>query len=411
MSDRTRTVAPLRADIEFHPIEEDGQSMILLRDPLGYAEEMLAFPIEALALLAQLDVECSLDDLHRGVAEVVDGEVDVAHIRAVVDALDEHLFLDSPAFHAARTQRDRTWLESDTRPAAHAGSSYPADAPALRAMFDALFTADAAAPLPGRTAGVIAPHIDLSIGPQVYVPAFRQLTAAEFDTVVILGTSHYSGEDLFILTEKDYETPLGRARTDRDFLAALRAGSGDFFTHNDTAHRPEHSIEFPVLFLQHLFGGDVRILPVLCTSFAAFLAGGVHASSSERYAAFLRGFHHAARETGRRCAFVLSVDWSHVGRKFGDEADAAGMLDNVRRSDHAHFEALARCDYNGFHDLLRATQNETRIDGYSCITTFFDLAQPARGALLRYEQWHEEGRASAVTFASMAFFHGEGTSA
>jgi MEMO1 family protein len=411
MNEMHNKVAPLRDEIEFHPIEEDGQSMVLLRDPLGYAAEMLAFPIEALALMAYLDGESSIDDIRRGVAKAVHGTVDPAQIRAVVDALDEHLFLDSPAFHAARRRRDNDWLLSDTRPAAHAGSSYPADAAALRSMLEALFAADDAAPLPGVTAGVIAPHIDLGIGPQVYVPAFRQLMAAEFDTVVILGTSHYSGEDLFILTGKDYETPLGRARTDRDFLAALREASGDLFTHNDTAHRPEHSIEFPVLFLQHLFGADVRILPVLCTSFEAFLAGGVHAGSSDRYAAFLRGFRDAQQRTGRRCTFVLSVDWSHVGRKFGDEEDAAALLEDVRRSDHAHFEALARCDYDRFHELLQTTQNGTRIDGFSCITTFFNLARPVRGALLRYEQWHEEERASAVSFASMAFFHEEGTSA
>ena len=34
----------------------------------------------------------------------------------------------------------------------------------------------------------------------------------------------------------------------------------------DYCHAVEHSIEFLVVFLQHLFGSDIRILPVLCGS-------------------------------------------------------------------------------------------------------------------------------------------------
>ena len=90
------------------------------------------------------------------------------------------------------------YIAEKTRDAVHAGLSYPADQEELSDFLAELFTADAFHPEKGNLLGVIAPHIDLQIGPQIYVPAFKQLQAAEFDTVVILGTSHYSFEDLFL---------------------------------------------------------------------------------------------------------------------------------------------------------------------------------------------------------------------
>ena len=76
----------------------------------------------------------------------------------------------------------------------------------------------------------------------------------------------------------------------------------------------------------------------------------------------------------------------------------------IEQSDRLQIEALEQADYRRFHSLLAQTQNSSRIDGHACITTFFDLVAPARGALLAYKQWHEVERESGVTFASMAFY-------
>ncbi|MBR9976088.1 MAG: AmmeMemoRadiSam system protein B, partial [Bacteroidetes bacterium] len=171
------------------------------------------------------------------------------------------------------------------------------------------------------------------------------------------------------------------------------------------AHRQEHSIEFPTVFLQHVFGNNrVRVVPVLCTSFDEYLVEGTRAAADAKYEAFITAFHRTAERLGRKVAFVLSVDWSHVGRKFGDDVDAAELLEGLHVSDLEQLGALERCDYERFYELLRESHNASKIDGFACITTFFDIARPQRGTLFDYQQWHEEERASAVTFASMAFF-------
>lgn len=344
----------------------------------------------------------------------------------------------------ALRRQERDFIAAERRLPACAGSSYPDDPAALRAFFDALFESTSAprsdgrhrtaggrlCPAGGRLCGILTPHIDLQIGARSYVAPFRQLRASEFDVCVILGTAHYpAGIEPFILTEKDFVTPLGVAATDRRFVRRLREAVGDG-THAGTAHagtagdemadeaataaviapddlpfRIEHSVEFPVLFLQYLFGDALPpIVPVLCNSFDHFLIDGRDPARDASCAAFLGAFRDTLRETDLRPMYIVSVDWSHVGRKFGHDVDADAVLEYVRCSDSEQLAALERCDIRAFRDLLSATENVTLIDGFSCISVFFELAAPRQGRLLSWDLWHEEEQRSAVSFAGMAFY-------
>jgi AmmeMemoRadiSam system protein B len=400
-------IPPLRGDIDAIPFRDNGRALLLLRDPAGYSEQLLTFPAEAGMLFSLFDGTRSVAQLCAEFRDATGENVGEETILSIIRTLDECAFLDTEHFRKLRAEKDEDYMRQPLREAVHAGASYPEDPGELRAFFDSLFDADATDVHAGRLAGVLAPHIDLSIGPQVYVPAFRHLATTTADTVVILGTAHSEVDDLFILTEKHFVTPLGTMTTDEAFVRELRERMGDVLTRRDTPFRMEHSIEFPVLFLQHIFGNErVRIVPILLAGFDGLLYSGLRATSSARYTAFLTAFRETVASLGRNVVFVLSVDWSHVGRKFHDQVDAAEVLDAVRASDHEQLAALEAADYERFFSLLEAGRNATHIDGFSCITTFFDLASPRRGALLDYQIWHEEERASAVSFASMAFFHG-----
>jgi len=408
----TDRIPPLRNDLELLPATQEGEEVVVLHDPAGYSDKSLSLHPESRVLLALFDGSKSISELQDEIRTETGITIDPAPLLQIIQALDSCYFLENARFVALREEMDAAYMAEETRDAAYAGQSYPEDAEELTDFFHELWEADSASPETGECLGVLAPHIDLKIGPQVYVPAFKQLQAMDFDTVVILGTSHYSYEDLFLLTEKHFRTPLGTMETDREFVRALHGNSGDVLTRRDVAHKKEHSIEFPVLFLQHAFRErDIRIVPILCTAFDEFLVGGTRATADAKYNAFLHAFHQTVEELGRRVVFVLSVDWSHVGRKFGDERDAADMLAEVRESDQRQLGMLASCDYEAFYTHLRENRNATHIDGFACITTFFDLVKPARGQLYDYQQWHEEERASSVSFASMGFFaDGEGAS-
>jgi MEMO1 family protein len=398
-------IAPLRRDISAAPVTEDGVDYVELYDPSGYAARSVRLRPEAIPIIAMLDGRSSVEDLHLQVLEATGVAIPQIQIHHLVEALSEYCYLEDSVFAAVCKQSDDEYRELGERQPAHAGSSYLASEPELRAFFDALFELDATPRYEGDLLGIVVPHIDLTVGPEVYVPAMKQLAAAEFDIAVILGTSHYSFEDQFIMTEKDFVTPFGVMPTDKAFVSMLREQTGHIFTTRDAAHRPEHSIEFPVLFLQYLFGNSSKtILPILCTSFEEMLSTDGVPIWHERYRTFLDGFQRTAQVLGKKVMFILSVDWSHIGKKFGDEFAAGEVLHVIEQSDRLQIEALERADYPRFHSLLANTDNASRIDGYSCITTFFDLVHPARGKLFAYRQWHEEERESAVTFAAMGFY-------
>jgi len=115
--------------------------------------------------------------------------------------------------------------------------------------------------------GIAAPHVSPEGGWQSYRAAYQWLTPDLGDrTFVVLGTSHYGEPDRFGLTRKPFETPFGKTRTDDALVSELARQPASLM--EDYCHSIEHSIEFQVVFLQSIYGPDVRILPILCGSFA-----------------------------------------------------------------------------------------------------------------------------------------------
>ena len=124
---------------------------------------------------------------------------------------------------------------------------------------------------------IAAPHVSPFGGVEAYRAAYSALSPADADrTFVILGTSHYGQPDRFGLTRKPFATPFGEAVTDAALVDEIAAAAGDGAAMEDYCHAVEHSIEFQVVFLQHLFGPRIRIVPLLCGSFArSIYVGGL----------------------------------------------------------------------------------------------------------------------------------------
>ncbi len=401
----TDPIPALRSDVEIFPVNSDGEELLAMNDPAGYAEEIVLFKPGAWELFRLFDGTRSINQLQSDIREATGQTIDSGQLLSIIQTLDRNLFLFSIHYRERQAEIEAAFRASPLRPAAHAGSSYPADPEELRAFLGEMEAASTLAVPAEEPIGVLAPHIDLRVGGEVYIPAYRALRGTRADTIIILGFSHYSDEDLFILTEKDFETPLGIVETDREFVRALRARCDFSLTKNDFAHAREHSIEFQAVFLRHFpHTRGKKIVPILCTHFEEFLRDERRPDASERFTGFVRALQETIRALKRRPVYIMSVDWSHVGRKFGDAEPAAQLLPEIRVSDLEQLEAVRAVDYAKFFDRLARTQNATRIDAFSCFSTFFFAARPRRGALLDYRQWHEEERASGVTFASIAFY-------
>jgi hypothetical protein len=403
---------PALRRVEAFPIDHDGARFVGLRDPAGYTATVLMLPGPLLDIVSLFDGEHSIADIQAALMRHRGELVPRARIEELAGALDEHGFLDSPRFAERRGTIEAEFRAAPSRPASHAGGAYAGDGPGLRAMLDGCFTApDGPGAVEWTSAsgssvrGLIAPHIDLHRGGVGYAWAYRELAAgSDADLFVIFGTCHAGMADPFALTAKDFETPLGAAPVDRDFVARLAAGAGQDCFGSELAHRTEHSIEFQAVLLRYLFGErrDVSIVPIL-TSFAhEALARGDHPEDDPRVPRFFDALAATVAGSGRRVAFIAGADLAHVGPRFGDpEAISPEALASVAGEDRAMLDSVEAGSAAAFFESVRADGDRRRICGLSPIYALLRALPGARGALRHYGQWPDPQ--AVVTYASVVF--------
>jgi AmmeMemoRadiSam system protein B len=173
----------------------------------------------------------------------------------------------------------------------------------------------------------------------------------------------------------------------------------------DYCHAVEHSIEFQVVFLQHLFGPDIRIVPILCGAFAKSIYTGCKPEHDEEVRSFLDRLGNIAAREGKRLLWVLGIDMAHMGARYGDRLPAranTGEMTEVARRDQERIGRINAADALGFWDLVQQNQDDLKWCGSSPLYTFLKAVPDARGTLRRYEQWNIDD-ASVVSFAALSF--------
>lgn len=407
---------PKLRPLEITPIENNGDELWLMRDSQGLAADA-ALPRAFGPLL-------SLFDGTRDVPEIVTAfqmrggeELPVEFVENFIEQLDDALLLDSPHFAQHRRDLMRDWNDSPTRPAAFAGLSYPADADDLRELLNELF-ADSREIVPARTPlappdarvrGVVVPHIDFGRGGEVEALAYRPLLREHFDTLVVLGIAHSGVEYSFCATAKDYETPLGTCRTDREFVAALQERVGPRLKAEQWAHKNEHSIEFVAVFLQHLQNlQNPLIVPILCGGFFRELQSGRSPMNNPNVAEFveaLRDVTNRWEANGKRVGFIASVDLSHVGSQFGDETPLTpDRLKQIESGDLEFLRAVEAGDLEAVHQTLARDENARNVDAHSAVWTLLAAFPALRGQLLHYKQAHSPEQNIVVSMAAMTLY-------
>ncbi|HEY8368564.1 MAG TPA: AmmeMemoRadiSam system protein B, partial [Thermodesulfobacteriota bacterium] len=202
----------------------------------------------------------------------------------------------------------------------------------------------------------------------------------------------------------DFATPLGVARTDRAFVAELSAAFGDDLTAEELVFRTDHTVEFQVLFLQHVLGDAVRVVPLLA-SFGFEEARGDAAGRIGRFVAALRDTIARRRDAGARVVVVVSADLAHVGPRYGDPAPFdEEQLRGVEEADRALLETVAAGDAAALLDRIAADRDRFRICGFSPLYTALGAIGARGGRLLAYGRGPTDGAGSICSYASLALY-------
>ncbi len=157
------------------------------------------------------------------------------------------------------------------RPAAVAGSFYPADPQALSAMIDALLAQVSEPPIQDLIRdpilAAVAPHAGYPYSGPVAAYTYAALKGRKFRRVVVIAPSHYVAFDFTSIYDGDaYSTPLGNVPVDKAFARELvkmsptmrLSGQG----HDATAAGGEHAIEVELPWLQTVLG-NFELVPIV----------------------------------------------------------------------------------------------------------------------------------------------------
>ncbi|MEW6359122.1 MAG: AmmeMemoRadiSam system protein B [Planctomycetota bacterium] len=397
----------LRTDLHVARGQAQGKPVIIIQDPTGVIEEPIALSTEFAAVLALLDGTRSIRDIQYEMMRMQGGLlISSDAIQDMVNQLDQALLLDNNHYRQALHELAAAYTRETIRRPIHPGQAYPEDPAALRKYLDSVLAqAEPKTDIkPDAVAALAAPHIDIKVGERVYANAYGILKGADFDRVIILGIMHRSDDGLFSLSQKGYLTPFGLTETDQELAGQLAAAGEAVLSDNDLAHRTEHSIEFQVVFLQHVFGRpDIKIVPILCGGMSHMLEQFNRPTDMPDLKRFLDALRKAVEDKDRRTLLVAGVDLSHIGPKFGDHMSSHAIVAESEKHDRALLDALCRLDAAAFWAESRRVKDRYNVCGFPALACMTEVLSDVRGHLLDYQIWHEEPTRSAVSFAAVAF--------
>jgi AmmeMemoRadiSam system protein B len=398
--------------IDAFPIEISGKQAVCLRDPFNTRNSFV--PREVFDnIVYYFDGNHSITDIQEIYTQRF-GKSDIQDmIRQVIGELDKNLLLDNNRSRDFIKKLKDDFRNSAIRKDAHAGTAYEADKDKLKDQIDGFFVSSDGPGMPSQfnqtkgLKGVIAPHIDLGCGGPCFAWAYKEIAeSSDAELFIILGIAHTGTKNLFVLTDKTFETPFGNVETDKDFLNSLQKKSKTDYFEDEFVHRDEHSIGFQAVFLKYLYHQkkDFNIIPILCSSFGEADENKIGSGQASQFEEFVSSLKETIKESGKKICIIASVDLAHVGSRFGDtEIQDEAYLDKLRSDDTDMLKYVENLDAEGFNNSIQKDHNSRKICGYPAINTLLHVIDATRSKLLKYSQ-HADETNSTVSFASMSFY-------
>lgn len=408
-------IPPLRY-VETIPVQQNGDRYIVLRDPQGYSDSLIAVAPEAMPILAMFDGQRTLKDITVEVEQATGGHLDESQLLSMVQMLDGARLLANASFEEHRLQAEKDFRAQTLRHSSLAGGGYPENARELEAFLDQLLAAPPAEDFepepvqPGHPVkGILLPHIDFQRGGQTYGRAYRELIrhlppAEEGPLlVVVIGVAHQGALSPVVATAKDFVTPLGQFPCDEKAVKLLEERLGESVFREEWVHKSEHSVELQVVWLQHLLKDrKVTFLPLLAGILDESSDGSpAGVPSIEEVVDVLRELEHVHDGP---VLWLASVDFAHVGPNFGDANPVAeSMVSQVERRDMEALSAVRGADAEAWWRSLSEDDNARRVCGMNATYLTLRLLEGMKTSIIDYDHAISPQNDQMVSFASALF--------
>jgi len=398
----------LRSDIQPVTAFVEGRQMITFHDPYQLTDKRVAMDMNLLPLLQLMDGHHDLRDIQVVLMKRQGGRmIHIAQVESMIEQLDQACLLNSESFHQKMNRLQSQFSGQENRFPVYAGKSYPSDREQLKQFIHKV--ENNLKPLNAEInqdaiTGILAPHIDIQIAVETYVSTYRHIKDKDYDLVIILGINHQEQAGLFSISEKNYITPFGDIKTDKDFISKLKRGvPKGTLTPDDFGHKMEHSIEFQTIFLQYFLKDSFFMVPILCGSVHEFIIGRKDLFADHRFMGMVHGMEALIGEKRGHVLIVAGVDLSHIGLKFGDSLPADSLLPQARLNDRKILSCLMAHEPDKILHHAIETQDRYHGCGLPAILLFARLLRENRADVLHFDTYDERGTQSAVNYASLIF--------
>jgi MEMO1 family protein len=402
------TQYPVLRNLQFSPIKQGEDQLIVLWDPSGLSKEKLVLPLNFFFIVQHFDGEHSLQDIGALYLKRFGEFLMPNKVEQLVVDLEQKLFLEGPRTETARQQARMEYRRQPTRSAVFAGRSYEADSVKLKKQIDGFFTSGEGPdfkPSENRgklIKGLVAPTYDLKQAGPVYAWGYKELQECQQpDVYVIIGTAHAGLEHVFSVTDKDFETPLGLVPADRTILGQLKGLVPEFFD-EEIAHQTEHAIEFQLPFLQTIVDKPFTIVSILSSFSALSLTDPMVQNSVDR---FLSSLQDSIGASGKSVCVIAAGELAHLGMRYGDSAPPTDFsFHRTMQRDLEMLKPVEDLKPEEFARFIQKENDQRRISGFSPIYSLLRLIQAEKGQVLRYDRGITDQYNSTATYASLAFF-------
>jgi MEMO1 family protein len=239
-----------------------------------------------------------------------------------------------------------------------AGQFYPRNPDELRAKIRSYTTAD---PHPIPALGCVVPHAGYMYSGHVAGAVYSHL---ELESRIILMCPNHTGmgSPLSIMSEGEWETPLGNAAIDSEIATELKTRL-PLLTEDSHAHRSEHAAEVQLPFLQARLGDNLRFVPI-----------AVGTGRFEALSQLGDAIAHTIASLEQRVLIIASSDMNHY------ESDIV-----TREKDAKAIEQVLALSPRGLYDVV--TKEKITMCGFGPTVAMLTAAKrlgATRAELIKY---------------------------
>lgn len=239
-----------------------------------------------------------------------------------------------------------------------AGHFYPRNPDELRAEIHSYIGVESQ-PIPAL--GCIVPHAGYMYSGHVAGAVYSRLELTP--KVIVMCPNHTGmGCPLSVMSEGEWETPLGNAAIDTEIATQLKKRLS-FLTEDSQAHRSEHAAEVQLPFLQAKLGNKLSFVPI-----------AVGTGRFEALATLGQTIADTIARMEQRILIIASSDMNHY------ESDVV-----TREKDAKAIEQVLKLDARGLYDVV--TRERITMCGFGPAVAMLTAAKrlgATRAELIKY---------------------------